>query len=87
MRWEVESALEKSLIKGSCLLRRHTEVRAITVAFEAVVLPKMTSRPGVNTEAVVGGAMFGPNRNDGNPRVVVFVRVGVTFDTVEKLSG
>jgi hypothetical protein len=57
---------------------------AMAVAFDAVVLPKTTSRP-----AAVGKTLFiaGPNRNDGNPNVVVFVIDGVTLATVTKLSG
>jgi hypothetical protein len=55
------------------------------VEFEAVVLPKITSRPGVNNAIAPG--LSGPNKNDGRPRDDVFVIVGVTLATVTKLSG
>jgi len=57
---------------------------ATDVEFEAVVLPKTTSRP-----AAVGKTLFnaGPNRNEGNPNDVTFVIDGVTLATVTKLSG
>jgi hypothetical protein len=63
------------------------------VLFEAVVLPKMTSRPGdeVGNDAMVPAAVpkpaGGPSRNAGNPKLVVFVNDGVTFEMVTKLSG
>jgi hypothetical protein len=57
----------------------------MAVVFDAVVLPKITSRPGVNSGAAPG--LSGPNRNDGRPNDVVFVTVGVTLATVSKLSG
>ena len=57
------------------------------VVFEAVVLPKTTSRPGVKREFALPEMKPGPTRKFGRPSDDVFVMVGVTLETVTKLSG
>ena len=63
------------------------EQKQAAVEFEAVVLLRITSRPGVKREFALAEMKPGPNRNVGRPSDAVFVMLGVTWETVAKLSG